>query len=72
MHKIFRSAFGNNSKGRTHIAECIFNLIAWEIQLKIIEVQVFPPWVPFEYESIVQEESVLPGSTSITARTGIL
>jgi hypothetical protein len=43
-----------------------------EIQLKTVKVHVFPPWVHFDHESILQEEFVPPGSTSITARTGIL
>ena len=47
------TAFGDNSKERTHISECIFNSDAWEIQLKTVKAQVFPTWVPFAYERIV-------------------
>jgi hypothetical protein len=72
MHKTLRTDFGENSNGRTHISESILNSDAWEIQLKTVKVQVFPWWVPFHYESMVQKEFLPPGSTVITARTGLL
>jgi hypothetical protein len=56
-----------------HIFPTVFtNSDAWEIQLKTVKVQVSPPWVLFDYDSIVQEEFAPPGSTSITTRTAIL